>query len=108
MKWPCRLLISRIAFKHRCLCFRDLDIGMNDWMIPELNWDDNYQPDRGKVLTPEQLEKIEKYYRYFDRDGDGITYRTYPVKIRKARILCGVPAITSTADTRKTKRNTVT
>ena len=28
----------------------DLDIGMNDWMVPELRWDDTYQPDRCKVL----------------------------------------------------------
>ena len=29
----------------------DLDIGMNDWMVPKLTWDDSYRPDRGKVLT---------------------------------------------------------
>jgi 2-oxoglutarate ferredoxin oxidoreductase subunit alpha len=51
---------------------------MNDWMIPELTWDDSYQPDRGKVLGPEDLAQIEKFYRYLDSDGDGITYRTYP------------------------------
>ena len=56
----------------------DLDIGMNDWMIPELTWDDNYQPDRGKVLGPEELAKMERFSRYLDVDGDGITYRTLP------------------------------
>ena len=56
----------------------DLDIGMNDWMVPELDWDDSYQPDRGKVLGKDELEAIEKFYRYEDRDGDGITYRTLP------------------------------
>jgi len=56
----------------------DLDIGMNDWMCKELKWDDTYQPDRGKVLSKEQLEKIEKFHRYFDQDGDGIPYRTIP------------------------------
>jgi len=56
----------------------DLDIGMNDWMIPELTWDDAYRPDRGKVLGPEDLEKMQKFYRYLDTDGDGIPYRTYP------------------------------
>jgi 2-oxoglutarate ferredoxin oxidoreductase subunit alpha len=54
----------------------DLDIGMNDWMCKELKWDDTYQPDRGKVLSREQLEKIEKFQRYVDKDGDGIPYRT--------------------------------
>ncbi len=56
----------------------DLDIGMNDWMCRDLKWDDNYRPDRGKVLGREELEKIEKFYRYFDKDGDGIPYRTLP------------------------------
>ena len=54
----------------------DLDIGMNDWMCKELQWDDAYRPDRGKVMTHEQLEKIEKFHRYTDKDGDGIPYRT--------------------------------
>lgn len=56
----------------------DLDIGMNDWMCKDLNWDDGYRPDRGKVLNDEELEKIEKFYRYLDVDGDGIPYRTLP------------------------------
>ncbi len=56
----------------------DLDIGMNDWMCPDLKWDENYQPDKGKVLTAEDLEGIEKFERYLDKDGDGIPYRTLP------------------------------
>ncbi len=56
----------------------DLDIGMNDWMIPELEWDDNYVPDRGKVYSAEELEKMDNFYRYLDIDGDGIPYRTLP------------------------------
>jgi 2-oxoglutarate ferredoxin oxidoreductase subunit alpha len=45
----------------------DLDIGMNDWMCRDLKWDDSYQPDRGKVYRREDLEKMEKFYRYLDR-----------------------------------------
>ena len=56
----------------------DLDIGMNDWICPDLKWDDNYQPDKGKVLSAEELESMEKFYRYLDTDGDGIPYRTIP------------------------------
>ena len=56
----------------------DLDIGMNDWMVPEFEWDDSYIPDRGKVYEAEDLEKMEKFYRYLDVDGDGIPYRTLP------------------------------
>ena len=56
----------------------DIDIGMNDWMCPDLKWDENYKPDRGKVLNAEQIESMEKFYRYLDVDGDGIPYRTLP------------------------------
>ncbi|MBM4198533.1 MAG: 2-oxoacid:acceptor oxidoreductase subunit alpha, partial [Gammaproteobacteria bacterium] len=60
------------------LVMLDLDIGMNDWMCRDLVWDDNYRPDRGKVLGKAELEKIEKFYRYLDKDEDGIPYRTFP------------------------------
>ena len=56
----------------------DLDIGMNDWMCRDLKWDDNYRPDRGKILDKDAIEKLEKFYRFVDKDGDGITYRTLP------------------------------
>ena len=59
----------------------DLDIGMNDWMCPGLKWDNTYKPDRGRGLHAEQIERInpeEKFFRYLDVDGDGITYRTLP------------------------------
>jgi 2-oxoglutarate ferredoxin oxidoreductase subunit alpha len=60
------------------LVLSDLDIGMNDWMCREFKWDDAYRPDRGKMLDKAQVEKLEKFYRFFDKDGDGITYRTLP------------------------------
>jgi 2-oxoglutarate ferredoxin oxidoreductase subunit alpha len=56
----------------------DLDIGMNDWMCPDLKWDDSYRPDRGKVLSKDEVLKLEKFYRFIDKDGDGITARTLP------------------------------
>ncbi len=56
----------------------DLDIGMNDWMCPDLKWDDAFRPDRGKVLSKEELAGLDKFYRYLDRDDDAIPYRTLP------------------------------
>ena len=56
----------------------DLDLGMNDHVCAKLEWDDNRKFKRGKVLNAEQLEKLERYGRYLDVDGDGITYRTIP------------------------------
>jgi len=55
----------------------DLDLGMNIWMsepfrYPEKPWD------RGKVLTAEDLERLGKFDRYRDVDGDAIPYRTVP------------------------------
>jgi len=51
---------------------------MNDWMIPEIQWDGSYQPDRGKVYDAEALRDMDKFYRYLDIDGDAIPYRTLP------------------------------
>jgi 2-oxoglutarate ferredoxin oxidoreductase subunit alpha len=81
----------REAFEHAAAAFdlaerfqtpvfvlSDLDIGMNDWMVPKLTWDDGYRPDRGKVLSASQLEEAKGFARYLDVDGDGIPYRTLP------------------------------
>ncbi len=57
----------------------DLDLGMNDNYCLPMAWDDTRQYDRGKVLDKDQLESMtEKWGRYLDIDGDGISYRTYP------------------------------
>lgn len=60
------------------LVMSDLDIGMNDWMVPEFEWDETYAADRGKVLSAAEIDGLEKFHRYLDVDGDGIPYRTLP------------------------------
>mgnify|MGYP003336289862 CR=1 FL=1 len=60
------------------IVLQDLDIGMNDWMVEEFNWDGAYKPDRGKVLNEKELEEAAAFYRYLDIDGDGIAARSYP------------------------------
>ena len=65
-------------FQTPVFVLSDLDIGMNDWVVPRFQWDDEYRPDRGKVLDAEALAEIETFYRYLDVDGDGIPYRTIP------------------------------
>ncbi len=65
-------------FQTPVFVLSDLDIGMNDWMVPKLAWDDTYVPDRGKVLTAAQLEEAKTFFRYLDSDGDGIPYRSLP------------------------------
>jgi 2-oxoglutarate ferredoxin oxidoreductase subunit alpha len=56
----------------------DLDIGMNEWLVDPLQWDDNKKMDRGKVMTHADLEAGKDFGRYLDVDGDGIPFRTYP------------------------------
>jgi 2-oxoglutarate/2-oxoacid ferredoxin oxidoreductase subunit alpha len=56
----------------------DLDLGMNDNMSAPLQWDEQRRYDRGKVLNAEDLDRLQKWGRYLDVDGDGICYRTLP------------------------------
>ena len=56
----------------------DLDIGMNDWLVEPLTWDDARAYDRGKVMTAEELDAGKAFARYLDVDGDAIPYRTIP------------------------------
>jgi 2-oxoglutarate ferredoxin oxidoreductase subunit alpha len=65
-------------FQTPVFMLTDLDIGMNDWVVPRLQWDDAYRPDRGKVLSREELESIPKYYRYSPEDENGVAARTLP------------------------------
>lgn len=56
----------------------DLDLGMNDHISDPFEWNDMRQYNRGKVLSAADLDKVEKWGRYLDKDGDGIPYRTLP------------------------------
>jgi 2-oxoglutarate ferredoxin oxidoreductase subunit alpha len=65
-------------FQTPVFLLTDLDIGMNDWVVPRLKWDESYKPNRGKVLNAEQLEKIQKYQRYNPADENHVAARTLP------------------------------
>jgi 2-oxoglutarate ferredoxin oxidoreductase subunit alpha len=55
----------------------DLDLGMNLWMTDPLPYPE--QPfDRGKVLHKADLDRLQRFERYRDVDGDGVTWRTLP------------------------------
>jgi 2-oxoglutarate ferredoxin oxidoreductase subunit alpha len=56
----------------------DLDLGMNDHISEPLKWNPDRKYKRGKVLTAEQLDKLDRFGRYLDSDNDGIPYRTIP------------------------------
>jgi 2-oxoglutarate ferredoxin oxidoreductase subunit alpha len=65
-------------FQTPVIMLSDLDIGMNDWVVPRLQWDDDYRPDRGRVLTREEIEALPKFYRYSGEDETFVTPRTLP------------------------------
>lgn len=68
-------------FQTPVFVMTDLDLGMNLWSSDPLKLEK--EPfDRGKVLSADQLEQLnkqgKKFRRYFDAEGDGIPYRTLP------------------------------
>jgi 2-oxoglutarate ferredoxin oxidoreductase subunit alpha len=65
-------------FQTPVIMLSDLDIGMNDWVVPRFQWDDAYRPDRGRVLTAEQLEAMPKFHRYSDEDENHVPPRSLP------------------------------
>jgi 2-oxoglutarate ferredoxin oxidoreductase subunit alpha len=65
-------------FQTPVMVLTDLDIGLNDWVVPELKWDDSFLPDRGRVLTAEELHALPRFNRYADEDAEFVTPRTLP------------------------------
>jgi 2-oxoglutarate/2-oxoacid ferredoxin oxidoreductase subunit alpha len=65
-------------FQTVVFCMSDLDLGMNNWMADPFEYPHDIPIDRGKVLSAEDLDKLRKFSRYLDVDGDGIPYRTIP------------------------------
>jgi 2-oxoglutarate ferredoxin oxidoreductase subunit alpha len=65
-------------FQTPVIMLSDLDIGMNDWVVPRLRWDDGYVPDRGRVLDKAALEELGTFFRYADEDADHVVARTLP------------------------------
>jgi len=63
-------------FQTPVFLLSDLDIGMNDWVVPRLTWDDSYRPDRGRVLSAEDLERMPKFHRYSDEDENHVASRS--------------------------------
>ena len=64
-------------FQTPVFVLSDLDLGMNSWLTQPLPYPQ--KPfDRGKVLSANDLNKLESWGRYRDVDNDGIPYRTLP------------------------------
>jgi len=65
-------------FQTPVIMLSDLDIGMNDWVVPRVQWDDSYRPDRGRVLSVAELENISSFQRYMPENGTSVAPRTLP------------------------------
>jgi len=65
-------------FQTPIFLMSDLDIGMNDWVVPQLTWNDAYVPDRGRVLSDVDLAGMKEFFRYADPDEEFVTARTLP------------------------------
>jgi 2-oxoglutarate/2-oxoacid ferredoxin oxidoreductase subunit alpha len=65
-------------FQTPVFMLMDLDIGMNDWVVPKLTWDDNYVPDRGPVLDDADLAGMAEFFRYANENADHVAARTLP------------------------------
>src|ERR1700680_2410064 len=65
-------------FQTPVLVLSDIDIGMNDWVSPALEWDDDYVPDRGRVLDAAALRELEVFHRYEPADRQSVAARTLP------------------------------
>jgi 2-oxoglutarate ferredoxin oxidoreductase subunit alpha len=65
-------------FQTTVFCMSDLDLGMNNWMSRPFDYPGDLPVDRGKVLTEADLDRMKRFSRYLDVDGDGIPYRTLP------------------------------
>ncbi len=55
----------------------DLDLGMNNWMSEQFDYPEK-PLNRGKVLSADDLTRLNGFARYKDVDGDAIPYRTLP------------------------------
>ena len=64
-------------FQTPVFVLSDLDLGMNRWMSSKFEYPAKPM-DRGKLLDEESLERIGRFGRYRDVDGDGIPYRSVP------------------------------
>ena len=64
-------------FQTPVFVMTDLDLGMNTWMSDPFPYPEK-PLDRGKVLDDETLERIGRFGRYRDVDGDGVPYRSVP------------------------------
>jgi 2-oxoglutarate ferredoxin oxidoreductase subunit alpha len=65
-------------FQTPVILLSDLDIGMNDWVSPRFTWDNSYRPDRGRVLSAKDLERMPRFLRYANEDQNHVPARTLP------------------------------
>jgi 2-oxoglutarate/2-oxoacid ferredoxin oxidoreductase subunit alpha len=63
-------------FQTPVILLSDLDIGMNDWVVPRLRWNEAYSPDRGRVLRADEIQALPQFQRYLPENGTAVAART--------------------------------
>lgn len=68
-----------LAAKYQLPVFvmSELGLGMANFTVDELDYPEE-EIDMGKMLSDEELDQLDEFNRYEDKDGDGICYRTIP------------------------------
>jgi 2-oxoglutarate ferredoxin oxidoreductase subunit alpha len=84
--------ISPSASRRRSSWLTDLDIGMNDWMVKRFEWDDNYRPDRGKVLDAEDSGSCRSSRATSPVDGSASRRARCPAWAPRAPTSCAARA----------------
>src|SRR5437879_1365094 len=64
-------------FQTLVFVMSDLDLGMNHWIADPFKYPEK-PINRGKVLGKEDLDRLGRFARYKDVDGDRLGYRTLP------------------------------
>jgi len=70
-------------FQTPVFMLSDLDIGMNDWVVPELHWNDDYVWDRGPVLNDEDLARMSEFFRYNSANDDSLLLARCPARRKR-------------------------
>ena len=104
---PSRRSIWRSASRRPVFMLSDLDIGMNDWVMPRLEWDDSYPP-RSRPRAERRGSGADWPSFTLLRLRMRITWRRArcPACIPRERFSPAAPATTSSAATPRFRTNT--
>jgi 2-oxoglutarate ferredoxin oxidoreductase subunit alpha len=93
-------------FQTPVFMLTDLDIGMNDWVVPRFKWDPAYQPDRGAVWVRRNLKKSPSSNAISTKTKTTCRPARFPASIPRAPSSREDPGTINSAATLKRRTNT--